>query len=693
MTVGGTAADTATVTGYNPTGTVNFTLYDSCGGTIVFTSNNVPLLSGEATSASWTSDAAGDYFWVAEYSGDTNNAPFTTTCGDANETLTVTAETSSVTTQADPVTVTVGGTAADTATVTGYNPTGTVNFTLYDSCGGTIVFTSNNVPLLSGEATSASWTSDAAGDYFWVAEYSGDTNNAPFTTTCGDANETLTVTAETSSVTTQADPVTVTVGGTAADTATVTGYNPTGTVNFTLYDSCGGTIVFTSNNVPLLSGEATSASWTSDAAGDYFWVAEYSGDTNNAPFTTTCGDANETLTVTAETSSVTTQADPVTVTVGGTAADTATVTGYNPTGTVNFTLYDSCGGTIVFTSNNVPLLSGEATSASWTSDAAGDYFWVAEYSGDTNNAPFTTTCGDTNETLTVTKATSTITTNATPSSVVVGGTATDTATVTGHGTPTGNVTFWLYNNDQCSGDPVFTSANITLTGGSATSGSYTTTAPGTYYWKVGYWGDVTNEPTMTGCGDTNETLTVIEFGTICGYKFIQDCTEEGCGLSGWTITLYYASNGTVYASTITGVGGKYQFDHVPYGTYWVNETLIAGWKQITPNTLVTLNDANPVTVYNFINAKDETCCICPPTAYFTYMEIESQTVHFTDASTGPEAVHWIWLFGDGTMSTLQNPEHFFSKPGVYTVQLYITWADCDGITYDWESSSRTIKVS
>ena len=153
MTVGGTAADTAT--GYNPTGKVNFTLYDSCGGTIVFTSNNVPLLSGEATSTSWTSDAAGDYFWVAEYSGDTNNAPFTTTCGDANETLTVTAETSSVTTQADPVTVTVGGTAADTATVTGYNPTGTVNFTLYDSCGGTIVFTSNNVPLLSGEATSA----------------------------------------------------------------------------------------------------------------------------------------------------------------------------------------------------------------------------------------------------------------------------------------------------------------------------------------------------------------------------------------------------------------------------------------------------------------------------------------------------------------------------------------------------------
>jgi PKD repeat protein len=142
---------------------------------------------------------------------------------------------------------------------------------------------------------------------------------------------------------------------------------------------------------------------------------------------------------------------------------------------------------------------------------------------------------------------------------------------------------------------------------------------------------------------------------------------------------------------MTGPDGTYEFLNVPYDTYWLNETLILGWKQITPNTQVTLNETNSDFTYNFINAEDETCCVCPPTASFSYVK-SGQKVQFTDTSTGPHAVRWIWFFGDGTISTVEDPVKTYKVPGTYTVRLYITWADCDGVTYQWKSASQRIRV-
>lgn len=44
-------------------------------------------------------------------------------------------------------------------------------------------------------------------------------------------------------------------------------------------------------------------------------------------------------------------------------------------------------------------------------------------------------------------------------------------------------------------------------------------------------------------------------------------------------------------------------------------------------------------------------------------------VQFNDLSTG--AIQWLWDFGDGTSSTVQNPSHIYSIPGSYTVSLRI----------------------
>ena len=50
------------------------------------------------------------------------------------------------------------------------------------------------------------------------------------------------------------------------------------------------------------------------------------------------------------------------------------------------------------------------------------------------------------------------------------------------------------------------------------------------------------------------------------------------------------------------------------------------------------------------------------------------TVKFTDQSTnGPTS--WAWDFGDGTTSTLQNPEHIYTEAGTYTVKLTVSNAD------------------
>ncbi|MBI2729593.1 MAG: PKD domain-containing protein [Sphingobacteriales bacterium] len=55
------------------------------------------------------------------------------------------------------------------------------------------------------------------------------------------------------------------------------------------------------------------------------------------------------------------------------------------------------------------------------------------------------------------------------------------------------------------------------------------------------------------------------------------------------------------------------------------------------------------------------------------------TVNFIDATPG--AVQWLWDFGDGTTSALQNPSHTYTSLGQYTVSLTVTNSiGCKGTT-------------
>ncbi len=73
-----------------------------------------------------------------------------------------------------------------------------------------------------------------------------------------------------------------------------------------------------------------------------------------------------------------------------------------------------------------------------------------------------------------------------------------------------------------------------------------------------------------------------------------------------------------------------------------------------------------------------------PTSAFT-RTISGNTVTFANTSTN--ATSWLWNFGDGNTSTMQNPTHTYANSGSYTVTLQST------NTCGMESSSQTIVLS
>jgi len=141
------------------------------------------------------------------------------------------------------------------------------------------------------------FTPAQAGTYYWVASYGGDTNNNPAVTTCGDEPVVIT---KTSPATATSPSSRTPVGTAVTDTATLTGgYNPTGTITFTLYGPSPAPTCSTpvhTDNEPVSAGTATSVPFSPTQAGTYWWTASHGGDTNNNPAVTNCGDESVIIT-------------------------------------------------------------------------------------------------------------------------------------------------------------------------------------------------------------------------------------------------------------------------------------------------------------------------------------------------------------------------------------------------------------
>ncbi|MDQ6777331.1 MAG: Ig-like domain repeat protein, partial [Actinomycetota bacterium] len=532
VSVGSPTTDTATLAGVPggadaPTGTMTFNAYGpndaTCSSAPVFTSTVSLTGAGTTTpSGSFTPTSVGTYRWTASYGGDSNYLAATGLCNGAGETVVVNPAMPAIVTAASAA-ITLGGTIKDSAVLSGgFNPTGTITFSVYGpgdaTCATTAAFMSTATVAGNGTYSSATFTPTLPGTYRFVASYGGDANNAAVTTSCNDANESVVVSkAAPTIVTTASAPVTA--GGTISDSAVLSGgTSPTGTITFNVYGpsdaTCSNPPAFTAMTTVSGNGTYPSGSFTPTQAGTYRFVASYSGDANNAAASTACGDANESVVVSKAASTVSTTASP-SVAAGSSISDTAALAGgVSPTGTVTFSLFGpgnpTCTGPAVFTSTKTVAGNGVYPSDPFTTTAAGTYNWVAAYSGDANNAASTSPCGAANESVVVTKAPPTIVTHAS-APVNAGGMISDTATLAGGVAPTGTVTFTLFGpgNATCTGPAIFTSTVAVNAGnGNYISAAFTTSAAGTYRWIAAYGGDANNSAVTTACGDANESVVV-----------------------------------------------------------------------------------------------------------------------------------------------------------------------------------------
>ena len=584
VAVGDSVYDTAILSGgaSNAGGNLTYRVYDndtctSSNGGLVTTLGPVSVINGSVPdSPDWTATVtAGTYYFVASYSGDPNDTP--TASGCASDPLTVSPEQPTLSTQLSATTMAVGGSAYDTAVLSGgaANAGGTVTYLVYnnDTCSsgsGGLVATLGPVSVTDGSVLdSPDWTATAAGAYYFVASYSGDASDT--TAVSGCATEPLTVSPDQPSVSTQLSTATVVLGGAVHDSATLSGASAgaSGTVTYLVYDNdtCAGGagLVATLGPVSVTNGSvANSPDWTATAAGAYYFVASYSGDADNT--TTTSGCAAEPLTVSADQPSVSTQLSTATVVFGGAVYDSATLSGASPgaSGTVTYLVYDNdtCSGGsggLVATLGPVSVTNGSVPdSPDWTPSSAGSYYFMASYSGDPNDAAAASGCMS--EPLTVNPDQPSLSTQLSSATVAIGGSVDDTSALSGASAgASGTVTYFVYDNDTCSGGSgglVATLGPVSVTAGSVPdSADWTATGTvGTYYFVASYSGDANNLTATSGCAtepitvtpDNPTISTQLSATTVTGGGSVYDTSAlagASAGASG-TVTYFVYDNDT-----------------------------------------------------------------------------------------------------------------------------------------------------
>ncbi len=418
VTLGPTAppilTDMATLAGgTSPTGTITFTLVAPDGGTV---DTEMMTVSGDGTYTTpngytlpTTGTATGTYQWDASYNGDARNNTFADFF-DANEQVTVSSASPTITTAPNPTSVTLGlgrVTLTDTATLAGgFLPTGSITFRLFYN-GGAIPVTSQTVAV-NGNGAYTTPTGYAipllgtvTGTYQWDAAYNGDSDNNPASDT-NALNELVTVSAARPTLTTIANPTMVTPSAGATpilmDIANLAqGFNPNGTITFTLFYSGGPTAVDTETATVNGNGAYTTPTGyqlpsTGAVTGTYQWIASFTDRFGNNLSVTDANDPNEQVTVSAASPAISTTANPSEVLLGGRLQDTATLTGGNhETGSITFNLYapgvNPSGGTAAYTETVSPV-NGDGTygtTLGYVPNATGVWQWVATYDGDPNN--------------------------------------------------------------------------------------------------------------------------------------------------------------------------------------------------------------------------------------------------------------------------------------------------------------------
>ena len=397
----------------------------------------------------------------------------------------------------------------------GPTATGEISFEVFGSedsdCSGPALDQSSATVSGEGEYVSEDFEPTIAGPYYWTASYSGDGENEPAEAACG-ASSTVGKASPGMSGSARSGVVGTAIG----DEVTLSGgFEPGGEVTFSVFapvDASCDTALDTSV-ATLAGGAAASDDFVPQQTGEFRWSASYSGDANNEPAELGCEAAGQTSRV--EKASPGLSGSPTaTAVVGNTITDQATVSGgFSPDGNLVFRAYGpddaDCAGPSAYQAT-VPLNTGNGTySPAGFAPAPGVYRWTIEYSGDGNNEEATVDCNAPGQTSTVATASPGLAATAT-STVIVGNTITDQATVSGGFSPDGNLVFRAYgpNDETCAGAPAHQETVPVNGNGLYAADGFAPTGPGVYQWTVEYSGDGDNSTASLGCNASNQASAV-----------------------------------------------------------------------------------------------------------------------------------------------------------------------------------------
>jgi hypothetical protein len=606
VTIAGTSGAKPSVTlSATPTiSGVTYAWYDSTNTAAVtwpISLNATTTYTLRATTNTTAAATTGTTITVTD-SGSAKSGTGTLTINQASSTTTVGATTP----------INLGQSATFTASVTPSTATGTIQFKVDGANVG------SPVTVTSGSATSAPVSGLAAGNHTVTAVYSGDTNFATSTS----AGVTQVVNSVTATTTTVSTPVAITYGQNASFTATVSPSAATGTVQFKIDGVNQG------SPVTLSGGTATLSNVTGLSVGNRSVTAVYNGDATYATSTSSAvtqvvNKATPTVTVWPTASAITYGQTLTSSTLSGGSASTAgTFTWTTPstapnTGTssqgVTFTPTDSTNyttttGTVSVTVNKAtptvtvwptaPAITYGQTLASsiltgGSASTAGTFAWTnsstAPNAGTasqgvtftpTDTTNYTTTSGSVS--ITVNKATPTVTTWPTASAITYGQTL-SSSTLTG-------------GTASVLGSFAFTSPATAPNAGTALQGVTFTPTDATNYNTVAGTTSVTVNkatPTVTvwptasaityGQTLTSSTLTGGTPSTPGTFAFTTPTTAPNAGTASQSVT--FTPTDTVNYNNATGTVSITVNMATPTVTVWPTASAITYGQTLTSSTL------------------------------------------------------------------------------------------------------------
>jgi hypothetical protein len=423
----------------------------------------------------------------------------------------------------------------------------------------------------------------------------------------------------------------VTVASSTASTS------PIGTVDFNLYSSqnCTGSPL-AQTGVALVNGSASSSA-ANVAAGGLSYKVHYNGQGDfTAAADSDCVSISASQISTAlglSLSNASVQAGSFVYAIPNLTGETGTASG-----TIVYKAYsnNSCT-TLALDAGSKAVTNGSTpNSDSWQFITPGTYYWQAVYSGDLNNASATSSCNASGTVLTVVATTTqfspTLSAQLSNANVLAGSSVYESATLSNASSNAGgSVSYDVYTNDSCTAGAIDAGTKTVTNAAVPNSNSIVFNNAGTYYWRAVYSGDSANASATSSCRAltvSSTSTTPAAPGTISGtvYNDLNKNDKQGSGepgLSGWTVWLHKAATSSsqnpwwkvwgnkshdyyddpIIATATTDGNGNYSFGNLSSGTYFVEESVQAGWKQTSDDVKVVLSGTKTSADVDFSNVQ------------------------------------------------------------------------------------------